>query len=251
MKNQGIIRIAILAAALLWVVSDASAHCDTMNGPVVLAGRQALEQKDVRYALVWVQPADEPAIRAAFESALSVRNLGSGAKALADRYPEWLARLQDEQARICALLDREHALNARERTRALIIIAKEVIDRYLCEKERRALLDYDDLIDRIWDRAGEHGHQRAQGEQPTGREHGARPADPERREPDAAEGQHGVVGVTDERGRRDRPEKVGHDAGEDRPHAGEDPEGQPGGEPVPCEHRTGLGSGGLSCERTP
>lgn len=86
MKNQGIIRIAILAAALLWVVSDASAHCDTMNGPVVLAGRQALEQKDVRYALVWVQPADEPAIRAAFESALSVRNLGSGAKALADRY---------------------------------------------------------------------------------------------------------------------------------------------------------------------
>jgi ATP-dependent helicase/nuclease subunit A len=69
-------------------------------------------------------------------------------KALADRYPEWLARLQDEQARICALLDREHALNARERTRALIIIAKEVIDRYLRQKERRALLDYDDLIDR-------------------------------------------------------------------------------------------------------
>ncbi|HEX9074035.1 MAG TPA: double-strand break repair helicase AddA [Pseudolabrys sp.] len=69
-------------------------------------------------------------------------------KALADRHPEWLARLQDEQARICALLDRERALSARERTRALIIIAKEVIDRYLREKERRALLDYDDLIDR-------------------------------------------------------------------------------------------------------
>jgi ATP-dependent helicase/nuclease subunit A len=67
---------------------------------------------------------------------------------LADRHPEWLERLLAEQKRICALLERERALNARERTRALVIIAKEVIDRYQAEKERRALLDYDDLIDR-------------------------------------------------------------------------------------------------------
>jgi len=52
-----------------------------------------------------------------------------------------------EQERICALIERERALNARERTRALVTIAKEVIDRYQMEKERRALLDYDDLID--------------------------------------------------------------------------------------------------------
>jgi ATP-dependent helicase/nuclease subunit A len=68
--------------------------------------------------------------------------------ALADRYPEWLGRLLAEQERICTLLERERALNARERTRALVTIAKEVIDRYQMEKERRALLDYDDLIDR-------------------------------------------------------------------------------------------------------
>ena len=69
-------------------------------------------------------------------------------KALAERHPDWLERLVSEQTRVCALLARERALNARERTRALVTIAKDVIDRYAREKERRALLDYDDLIDR-------------------------------------------------------------------------------------------------------
>ena len=43
---------------------------------------------------------------------------------------------------------RERALAARERTRALVTIAADVIARYAREKERRALLDYDDLIDK-------------------------------------------------------------------------------------------------------
>ncbi len=69
-------------------------------------------------------------------------------KKIADKHPDWLARLTDEQARVCTLLDREGALKARERSRALITIAAEVINRYGREKERRALLDYDDLIDK-------------------------------------------------------------------------------------------------------
>ncbi len=69
-------------------------------------------------------------------------------KKIADKHPDWLARLQDEQTRVCALLDRERALHARERTRALVTIAKAVIDRYQAEKDRRGLLDYDDLIDK-------------------------------------------------------------------------------------------------------
>ena len=73
---------------------------------------------------------------------------------LAERHPDWLERLLAEQRRICALLERERALNARERTRALITIAKEVIDRYRAEKDRRSLLDYDDLIDKTLDLFG-------------------------------------------------------------------------------------------------
>jgi ATP-dependent helicase/nuclease subunit A len=72
-------------------------------------------------------------------------------KKIAERHPEWLERLMAEQQRICALIDRERAIAARERTRALVTIAAEVIARYRTEKERRALLDYDDLIDKTLD----------------------------------------------------------------------------------------------------
>ena len=72
-------------------------------------------------------------------------------KKIADRHPDWLARLIAEQERLCRLLARERALAACERTRALVTIAAEVIARYRREKERRALLDYDDLIDKTLD----------------------------------------------------------------------------------------------------
>jgi ATP-dependent helicase/nuclease subunit A len=69
-------------------------------------------------------------------------------KKIADQHPNWLARLLDEQNRVCALLARERAVTARERTRALVTTAADVIARYAREKNRRALLDYDDLIDK-------------------------------------------------------------------------------------------------------
>ncbi len=72
-------------------------------------------------------------------------------KTLAERHPDWFERLIGEQARVCKLLERERALNARDRTRALVTIAAQVIARYAKEKERRALLDYDDLIDKALD----------------------------------------------------------------------------------------------------
>ncbi|HEY0300399.1 MAG TPA: UvrD-helicase domain-containing protein, partial [Rhizomicrobium sp.] len=67
-------------------------------------------------------------------------------KAIVEGHPAWFERLKREQDRVCALLARERAVAARDRTRALITIAAEVIGRYKTEKERRALLDYDDLI---------------------------------------------------------------------------------------------------------
>jgi ATP-dependent helicase/nuclease subunit A len=69
-------------------------------------------------------------------------------KGLAQDYPHWLERLMAEQERVCQLLARERAIAARDRTRALVTIAAEVIARYSQEKDRRALLDYDDLIDK-------------------------------------------------------------------------------------------------------
>jgi ATP-dependent helicase/nuclease subunit A len=68
--------------------------------------------------------------------------------ALTRKHPDLAERLSDEQSRLVALLDRRRAVAARDRTAALITIAAEVIGRYRAEKERRGLLDYDDLIDK-------------------------------------------------------------------------------------------------------
>src|ERR1043166_5525823 len=68
--------------------------------------------------------------------------------ALARQYPELAQRLPDAQTRVCCLLARRRAIETRDRTAALITIATAVIDRVRAEKNRRGLLDYDDLIDK-------------------------------------------------------------------------------------------------------
>ncbi len=60
-------------------------------------------------------------------------------------------RLTTEQARVCALLERRRAVACRERSTALLTVAYEVLSRYQREKERRGLLDYEDLIDKTLD----------------------------------------------------------------------------------------------------
>ena len=69
-------------------------------------------------------------------------------RALVNKYPEWEARLRAEQDRICQLVAREFALRARDRSAALLTVAHAVIERYRAAKDRRGLLDYDDLIDK-------------------------------------------------------------------------------------------------------
>jgi hypothetical protein len=81
-------RIAVLALVAMFGLAPrpAAAHCDSLDGPVVKAARAALDSGDVRLALAWVQPADEAAVRAAFDRAAAVRKLDPEARALADRY---------------------------------------------------------------------------------------------------------------------------------------------------------------------
>ena len=69
-------------------------------------------------------------------------------KKIQQNHPGLFARLEAEQARVCALLVRRRAANCRERTGALLTIADTVLRRYQDEKDRRGLLDYEDLIDK-------------------------------------------------------------------------------------------------------
>jgi ATP-dependent helicase/nuclease subunit A len=72
-------------------------------------------------------------------------------KAIRDNHPGLFQRLLAEQERICALIARRRAVETRERTAALVTIAAEIIARYRIEKNRRGLMDYDDLIERTLD----------------------------------------------------------------------------------------------------
>jgi ATP-dependent helicase/nuclease subunit A len=60
-------------------------------------------------------------------------------------------QLLDEQARVLALRERRNAILCRDRSAALITVATEVLQRYRREKQRRGLVDYDDLIDKALD----------------------------------------------------------------------------------------------------
>lgn len=83
---------ALLTAASLFlgivvlVPGRAWAHCDGLDGPVVIAARQALEKSDVNRVLIWVQKGDDAAIRKAFEQTLAVRKLSPQAREMADMY---------------------------------------------------------------------------------------------------------------------------------------------------------------------
>lgn len=78
--------LSFFLLGVLLVPATLQAHCDGLDGPVVQAARLALEQKNVNLVLIWVQPEDESAIRAAFQQTLAVRKLNSQARELSDRY---------------------------------------------------------------------------------------------------------------------------------------------------------------------
>jgi ATP-dependent helicase/nuclease subunit A len=69
-------------------------------------------------------------------------------KGIREKNPSLFQRLMSEQERVCALIARRRAVETRERTAALVTIVMEVIARYRAEKERRGLLDYEDLIEK-------------------------------------------------------------------------------------------------------
>jgi hypothetical protein len=82
--------ILCLALSALSVLSlataEAFAHCDTVDGPVVKAARDALNTRNVNFVLIWVQKQDDREVRQAFRLTLRVRRLNAEARALADKY---------------------------------------------------------------------------------------------------------------------------------------------------------------------
>jgi hypothetical protein len=78
--------IMVLGLALASTPHPALPHCDTLDGPVVLDAKAALQKGDVTPVLKWVRADDEKEIRQAFAKTLKVRGLGDDARDLADHH---------------------------------------------------------------------------------------------------------------------------------------------------------------------
>ncbi len=117
---------------------------------VLIAGGKSYAERaaDLKAALRSSQSAQLDAYMQIFCTNKIERRKNLVSKALRNGHPDYAERLEREQDRICALLDTRRAAQCRDRTRALVTVAHEVIVRYRREKARRGLLDYDDLIDR-------------------------------------------------------------------------------------------------------
>ena len=61
-------------------------HCDSMDGPVVTAARQALDAGDVDLVLPFVHAQSEDEVRAAFARSLAARELAPAAQEVSDLY---------------------------------------------------------------------------------------------------------------------------------------------------------------------
>lgn len=61
-------------------------HCDALDGPVVTAARQALEDERVELVLPYVPEDAEAEVRAAYDRVLPVLGLGDDARAVAERW---------------------------------------------------------------------------------------------------------------------------------------------------------------------
>lgn len=59
-------------------------HCDTLDGPVVTAARDALQSENVAVVLPWIPTDKEEEVKQAFDKTLNVRAAGDEARELAD-----------------------------------------------------------------------------------------------------------------------------------------------------------------------
>ncbi|EKE12889.1 MAG: hypothetical protein ACD_13C00134G0050 [uncultured bacterium] len=66
---QGFAVLLLLIVSGFFFAKPVSAHCDTLDGPVINAARKAMEKDNVNYILIWVKPENEDEIRKALKRA--------------------------------------------------------------------------------------------------------------------------------------------------------------------------------------
>ncbi len=87
MKSDSVVLTVLTVFLGIFVLPGLSgAHCDTLDGPVVMTAKTALEKEEVTPVLKWVRKQDEKEIQELFKKTVTVRKQGKEAKDLADMY---------------------------------------------------------------------------------------------------------------------------------------------------------------------
>ena len=85
-KMNQLIAAGVFFAAWLFAAASASAHCDTMDGPVIVDAKTAIAKKEITPVLKWVKPEHEAELKSAFTRVLAVRSQSKEARELADQF---------------------------------------------------------------------------------------------------------------------------------------------------------------------
>ncbi len=85
LKTKTALAAGVLILANFVLAGPAAAHCDGLDGPVIIEARSALEKKDVTPLLKWVPEASEHTIKESFAKTLKERTNGKVAQEIADR----------------------------------------------------------------------------------------------------------------------------------------------------------------------
>lgn len=83
--RKHLLTVATASALALAMATPAFAHCDAMDGPVILEAQAALNSGNVTPLLKWVPAEDEAKIKASFAKTREVRKLGASAREVADQ----------------------------------------------------------------------------------------------------------------------------------------------------------------------
>ena len=86
MKHQIFLTLSLIFVSFFTNPANTFAHCDSIEGPVVIAAKKALETGNLNYVLLWVSENDETEISNMFEKVMKVRNLRDDVRSLVDMY---------------------------------------------------------------------------------------------------------------------------------------------------------------------
>lgn len=77
---------SILLVLSICMANLSFAHCDTRNGPVVKAAKEAIRTNNVKLVLIWVQEKDESQIKSVFAKTMAIRKTSKEVQEVADEY---------------------------------------------------------------------------------------------------------------------------------------------------------------------